>query len=665
MSSNRLISDSTQVKEEDKAVLLSYFPESIVDEIVSLYNRVGNSPHRQRRDYGIVRSGSIDRQLRTQIHKDIRSIFESRLESSTDHDGSMIISAVPRDVSRTPARPGRGGDGNGVQKKGPSSNRNPRGKLGWQELGGEYLHFTLYKENKDTMECISWLSKQLNIGPKGFQFAGTKDRRAVTTQKVSVYRTMINRMIGAGRTLRNAKIGDFEYQIQPLALGELSGNEFTITLRDCIFPSAFPRSSKLQAFSVIQQGISRLREQGFLNYYGLQRFGTFSASTDEVGVQIIRRDYEGAVSEILSFKQELLMLSEDVTVETDKVSKDDKARAKAIHHFQSTGNARQALEIMPRKFSAESCIIRHLSKQSQQCDFQGALNSIPFNLRLMYVHAYQSLVWNVVVSERWKRFGNNVVEGDLVISQEKDRVVGHVNHNEEVDEDGEAIVQPSGEDRAVNPSDKFVRARPVTREEVTSGEFDIFDVVLPTPGFDVQYPANVMAQVYEDFMASDRGGSLKNSDGRDFWKTLKLSGNYRKILARPGKDISFQIETYKDENEQFVKTDLDWMNEQEAKVMSNVNEESRPKRQHQEAGNDQEVEGEKHKETGDTVDRMDDDSDMDDGVLLDSSDPVAKDKIAVILKLQLGSGQYATMALRELMKVGGVKTYKPDFGGGR
>ena len=40
-------------------------------------------------------------------------------------------------------------------------------------------------------------------------------------------------------------------------------------------------------------------------------------------------------------------------------------------------------------------------------------------------------------------------------------------------------------------------------------------------------------------------------------------------------------------------------------------------------------------------------------------------KIAVILKIQLGSSQYATMALRELMKAGGVKTYKPDFGGGR
>jgi tRNA pseudouridine13 synthase len=40
-------------------------------------------------------------------------------------------------------------------------------------------------------------------------------------------------------------------------------------------------------------------------------------------------------------------------------------------------------------------------------------------------------------------------------------------------------------------------------------------------------------------------------------------------------------------------------------------------------------------------------------------------KLAVVIKLQLASSQYATMALRELMNAGGVKAYKPEFMGGR
>ena len=52
--------------------------------------------------------------------------------------------------------------------------------------GGDYTHFTLYKENKDTMDAISILSGLLRTNQKTFTFAGTKDKRGITTQRVSL-----------------------------------------------------------------------------------------------------------------------------------------------------------------------------------------------------------------------------------------------------------------------------------------------------------------------------------------------------------------------------------------------------------------------------------------------------------------------------------------------
>lgn len=40
---------------------------------------------------------------------------------------------------------------------------------------------------------------------------------------------------------------------------------------------------------------------------------------------------------------------------------------------------------------------------------------IPRNNRLMYVHSYQSVVWNTMVSRRIEAFGLKAVEGDLIL----------------------------------------------------------------------------------------------------------------------------------------------------------------------------------------------------------------------------------------------------------
>lgn len=547
----------------------------------------------------------------------------------TNDIGEMIISAA--------APPSQWGARAPISRDGGERKPQQKGKPGWQELGGDYLHFTVYKENKDTMEVISYLAKQLKMKPQAFQFAGTKDRRGITVQRVSVYRVFADRAIAAGKTLRNAKLGNFEYQPRGLQLGDLTGNEFVITLRDCKFNAQDETESRVQSASqIVSTAIENLKERGFINYYGLQRFGTFSTRTDTVGVKMLQGDFKAAIEAILDYSPIALAASQDPMSGHDKVSNDDKARAYALHLFKETAKIHPALDDLPRKFTAEASIIRHLGNPQRNNDYYGALQSISRNLRLIYVHAYQSLVWNVAASERWKRSGSKVTVGDLVLVDEHKEKLEKIPRHESVDADGEEIVYPADDDRAGN-ADIFIRARALSEEEVNSGHYSIFDVVLPMPGFDIIYPENEMSDFYKEFMGSERGGGLDPFDMRRKWRDVNLSGGYRKLLGRVAGDISYEIRTYEDENQQFIQTDVDRLSqgkpcqEQRAQSSDQANL-TGPAKELIKNGEETKVEG---------------------------------SKIAIVLKMQLGASQYATMALRELMKLGGVKTYKPDFGGGR
>lgn len=677
---------------EDRELLLTFFDAETVDSIVTLHRRIVHSPRRKSKDYGIVRSAPVmDRDVRTKIHHAVRKVFNSSLETSTDENNAMLISAMPQKSDWTARTP--------VNKNNREKPSHHKGKLGWQELGGEHLHFTLYKENKDTMEVISYLARSLKMRPQSFQFAGTKDRRGVTAQRVSVFRVFADRMMSVGHTLRNAKVGNFEYQPSSLQLGQLTGNEFVITLRDCQFgeDDINGQDKFARASHIVGCAIEDLKRNGFLNYYGLQRFGTFSVQTDTIGMKMLQGDFEAAVKAILDFSQTALTAAQDPLSQEAKISADDKARAYALNQFRETGKPQPALRNLPRKFSAEASIIRYLGGDNRARDFYGALQAISRNLRLMYVHAYQSLVWNVAASERWKLFGSRVVEGDLVLIEEhRDKMEGAV-EPDGVDADGEVIVQPGEDDRALNPEDIFIRAKALTKDQASSGTYSIFDVVLPTPGYDILYPTNEMLDVYKEFMGSERGGGLDPLDMHRKWRDVNLSGSYRKFLARPGENISFEIKTYTDENEQFVQTDLDRLAEirQQQHSLhgdcvkaptdskgSEVPEERQAINLNGSDNNDEvkaddwnaireHLDARKQELKASSAEAADeDDIASAETIAVEEKHPyeselAAKEKIAVILKLQLGTSQYATMALRELMKAGGVKTYKPDFGGGR
>lgn len=764
---------------EDATLLNSYFGDGWAAKLDKFYQQILAHPQRKPQAAGCLYTPPMtDRAQRGQMHQDVRRIFGGRLETAIDADSTIKISCAPRQRQDNNKSGFRGRVPNG------RNNNQIKGKLGWQELGGEHLHFTLYKENKDTMEVVSLLARFTKQAPRNFNFAGTKDRRAVTAQRISVYRMYAEDLAKLNRNLRQAQIGNYKYEKQKLDLGDLAGNEFVITLRDCRFgeedhhvkhPLSIEQRLELAKF-VVGTSLKKLHTHGFINYYGLQRFGSMAMGTDEIGKLILQGNFEGAVAAINAYDAKLLeiQLDENNNNLSNNIPRDDVLRAKGIHIFNTTGRLRDALDTMPRKFSAEISVIRHLA--NRKSDFVGAIQSINRNLRLMYVHAYQSLVWNLAASERLARFGNKVVKGDLVIIDSKASKQNEP--SQEVDENGEIIIRPSGEEFAPSTNDLFERARPLSEEEAASGTYSMFDIVLPTPGFDIEYPANEIGDFYKDFMSSERGGGLDPADMRRSQKDFSLSGSYRKVLSRVGADASFEVRAYKDETEQMVQTDKEkLLNRTVASVNRHENARQQQRKHESEqaaqqiaernaqAQADQQAAAEVKEKVSawqslpDALKAQDDASNAADEArrLAEAADPSLKpvhaqpayeekyieteatagqrtghveniihpgkesskessvgasveplqaesanvvqqevpteisqkrqrspevasrpievtaspteqelpEKIAVILKFQLGTSQYATMALRELMKQGGVKAYKPDFNTGR
>ena len=72
----------------------------------------------------------------------------------------------------------------------------------------------------------------LRCQPRAFGFAGTKDKRGVTTQHVTVFRQRVESLLSLSPRLYGIKIGNFMEVDAPLGLGQLKGNEFLITLRE-------------------------------------------------------------------------------------------------------------------------------------------------------------------------------------------------------------------------------------------------------------------------------------------------------------------------------------------------------------------------------------------------------------------------------------------------
>jgi tRNA pseudouridine13 synthase len=431
----------------------------------------------------------------------------------------------------------------------------------FNELGGEYLHFTMYKENKDSMDAINMVARMLKLKSNSFGFAGTKDRRAATVQRISVKKKRVSDLLWLNNKLQNVRLGDFKHSKYPIELGQHGGNEFVIIMKNVEHIRGANCSVATRVKMVeeaVQTGLRYFYENGFLNYFGLQRFGTHEVGTHELGMKIMREDYQGVVDAICQVPAELAKaLASSDSDATTGYQQDDINRARALDLWFTTRDAKAALQIMPRRFHGESRIIEHLSKQRN--DYMGALLTINRGLRQMYGHAYQSFVWNHVASFRWAKYGSRLIEGDLIL----------------VDDDRPQRSKPLDGDEEMPDTNEeydnfYASARPLTAADIASGKYTIFDVVLPQPGYDVVYPTNEIGQFYKTFMASEQGGKLDPYSMRRKHKEFSLSGGYRNLISRFQTTPEYLVRTYSRDEEQMYPTDLDLVLARKAREQAEI-----------------------------------------------------------------------------------------------
>ena len=150
---------------------------------------------------------------------------------------------------------------------------------------GKHQIVKIKAKNWDTHVLVKELSRKLNIGQKSIGFAGTKDKRAITTQHFSI-KASVDKL--SKIDLENIEVDFLHSSIKPIRLGNLVGNKFRIKI-----------TNSENNEDIINNIFSDLK--GFFpNYFGVQRFGAVRPITHIVGEKIVHGDYEGAVFDYLT-----------------------------------------------------------------------------------------------------------------------------------------------------------------------------------------------------------------------------------------------------------------------------------------------------------------------------------------------------------------------------
>jgi tRNA pseudouridine13 synthase len=304
-------------------------------------------------------------------------------------------------------------------------------------------------------------------------------------------------------------IGNFEKVEEPKQLGDLYGNQFRIILRE------IKVNDERSVEDLVNERLSQIRDYGFINYFGMQRFGTGAIPTHELGKSLLQ-DNVFEVCRLLLAPRE----------------NDSERASRARELLKETKDFKTAYKMFPKECTAEKSLLFGLDQFGESA-IESAFAKIPRNVRLLYVHAYQSRLWNLAATHRVEKHGyKSPVIGDLVLSRSESQSLSDSSSSKSYEE----IVKL------------------VTSENLHL--YSIEDVVIPIPGYDAILPENSVKEVIMSCLKDD---SLELSSFNHRMRDLRSRGGYRYLIEKP-RNLQWELLRYDDSQISLLLSDWEQLN---------------------------------------------------------------------------------------------------------
>jgi tRNA pseudouridine13 synthase len=210
-----------------------------------------------------------------------------------------------------------------------------------------------------------------------------------------------------------------------------------------------------------QKTADEVKSSPLLNYFGVQRFGIGRPITHTAGKFLIKRDFEGMIRSILCTpgdyeSQEML-----------------DARAELAENLTPT---ERIIGIFPKDLHYERTVMQELMKQPGE--FKRAVSRIPPRILTLMVHAYQSFLFNRLLSQRVKSGFSHVIPepGDFLIAEDEPH---------------------SGRDSWLYVTDATLEER---RQQVENKKFTL---ALPSPGYATHLPPSKQSEMLKELVRNE------------------------------------------------------------------------------------------------------------------------------------------------------------------